>query len=200
VARGYSTVDMDVLDYLLKVEKDGEEYYRGLAEKATNPGFKRILTMLADDEARHYQAIEDMAHSGDTGMVRVWARVWDLVQHRHHSIRIGTAHTAPLALHTSFAHTPASSAVTPAALAVHRAFAIRAYCCLWANVWASGPALKREAGRPAPFGVLCSRYRHPNSALVGKVYLTLCPIHGVQTRTLTNTTCGLSFRRASPLF
>uniref|UniRef100_A0A7S4FNN2 Rubrerythrin diiron-binding domain-containing protein n=1 Tax=Eutreptiella gymnastica TaxID=73025 RepID=A0A7S4FNN2_9EUGL len=68
VARGYSTVDMDVLDYLLKVEKDGEEYYRGLAEKATNPGFKRILTMLADDEARHYQAIEDMAHSGDTGM------------------------------------------------------------------------------------------------------------------------------------
>ena len=68
--RAYSTADMGVLDYLLKVEKDGEEYYRGLAAKATNPGFKRILTMLADDEAKHYEAIEDMAHSGDTGMVR----------------------------------------------------------------------------------------------------------------------------------
>ena len=67
--RAYSTVDMGVLEYLLKVEKDGEEYYRGLAAKATNPGFKRILTMLADDEARHYEAIEDMAHTGDTGMV-----------------------------------------------------------------------------------------------------------------------------------
>jgi rubrerythrin len=66
--RAYSTADMGVLDYLLKVEKDGEEYYRGLAAKATNPGFKRILTMLADDEAKHYEAIEDMAHSGDTGM------------------------------------------------------------------------------------------------------------------------------------
>uniref|UniRef100_A0A7S4GDA3 Rubrerythrin diiron-binding domain-containing protein n=1 Tax=Eutreptiella gymnastica TaxID=73025 RepID=A0A7S4GDA3_9EUGL len=66
VVRGYSTHDEGVLEYLLKVEKDGEEYYRDLAAKAPNKGFQRIFTMLADEEQKHYAAIEDMAHSGET--------------------------------------------------------------------------------------------------------------------------------------
>ena len=77
VVRGYSTHDEGVLEYLLKVEKDGEEYYRDLAAKAPNKGFQRIFTMLADEEQKHYAAIEDMAHSGETRLVRkcVCARV-----------------------------------------------------------------------------------------------------------------------------
>ena len=68
-ARAFSTHDEGVLEYLLKVEKDGEEYYRELAANAPNKGFARIFNMLADEEEKHYAAIEDMAHSGETRLV-----------------------------------------------------------------------------------------------------------------------------------
>lgn len=48
------------------VLQDGEEYYRELAAKAPNAGFKYIFTMLADEELKHYRAIEDMHSSGET--------------------------------------------------------------------------------------------------------------------------------------
>jgi|EP00669_Euglena_mutabilis_P006676 rubrerythrin len=61
----YATADTGVMEYLLKVEKDGEEYYRKLAKDAGNPGFKYIFNMLADEEAKHYKAIEAMVSSGE---------------------------------------------------------------------------------------------------------------------------------------
>ncbi|MBN1974534.1 MAG: ferritin family protein [Sedimentisphaerales bacterium] len=51
---------MDIFEYALKMEKDGESFYRELAAKVNNKGLQLILTMLADEEARHYQAIESM--------------------------------------------------------------------------------------------------------------------------------------------
>ncbi len=51
---------MDIFEYAMQMEKDGENYYRNLAQKTTNKGIKTILTMLADDEAKHYSAIEKM--------------------------------------------------------------------------------------------------------------------------------------------
>jgi len=42
------------------MEKDGEDYYRGLIEQTTNPGLRTILTMLADDEVKHYNTLEKM--------------------------------------------------------------------------------------------------------------------------------------------
>ena len=66
--RFHGTADTGVLEYLLKVEKDGEEYYRNLANNAPNPGFKYIFTMLADEEAKHYAAIERMQHSGEQAL------------------------------------------------------------------------------------------------------------------------------------
>lgn len=42
------------------MEKDGEQFYREIAKKTDNKGLQAILTMLADEEVKHYQAIESM--------------------------------------------------------------------------------------------------------------------------------------------
>jgi rubrerythrin len=51
---------MNILIYAMQMEKDGEEYYYQLAEKAPNKGLKAILEMLAVEEKRHYQALDRM--------------------------------------------------------------------------------------------------------------------------------------------
>lgn len=51
---------MNILEYAMQMEKDGEEYYRQLAQQTTNNGLKTILTMLADEEVKHYNTIEKM--------------------------------------------------------------------------------------------------------------------------------------------
>jgi rubrerythrin len=42
------------------MERDGEAYYRQLAQQTENKGLKSILTMLADEEVKHYKTIEKM--------------------------------------------------------------------------------------------------------------------------------------------
>lgn len=54
---------MNIYEYAMKVEKDGEEYYRNLAEKSTDIGLKRVFTMLADQEVKHYAALKRMARN-----------------------------------------------------------------------------------------------------------------------------------------
>ncbi len=54
---------MNIYDYAMKVEKDGEEYYRNLAEKSTDVGLKRVFTMLADQEVKHYAALKRMSRN-----------------------------------------------------------------------------------------------------------------------------------------
>jgi rubrerythrin len=49
---------MDIFEYAMQMEKDGENYYRQLVQQTTNKGLKTILTMLADEEVKHYNAIE----------------------------------------------------------------------------------------------------------------------------------------------
>ncbi len=51
---------MNILEYAMQMEKDGEEFYRDLAQKVKNTGIRNILTMLADEEARHYQVLADI--------------------------------------------------------------------------------------------------------------------------------------------
>ncbi|MGL1933415.1 MAG: ferritin family protein [Fibrobacterales bacterium] len=51
---------MDIFEFALKMEKDGELFYRDLAEKSTTPGFKKIFTMLADEEIEHYRIIKEL--------------------------------------------------------------------------------------------------------------------------------------------
>jgi len=49
---------MDIFEYALQMEKDGENFYRRIAEKAGSAGVGTIVTMLADEEVKHYKAIE----------------------------------------------------------------------------------------------------------------------------------------------
>lgn len=42
----------------MQMEKDGEDYYRRLAQQAANNGMKTILTMLADEEVKHYEVLD----------------------------------------------------------------------------------------------------------------------------------------------
>ncbi len=51
---------MDIFEYAMQIEKDGEDYYRQLTRQVTNKGLKTILTMLADEEVKHYDALEKM--------------------------------------------------------------------------------------------------------------------------------------------
>lgn len=49
---------MDIFAFALQMEKEGEQFYRDLAARAPSEGVHNILTMLADEEAKHYRAIQ----------------------------------------------------------------------------------------------------------------------------------------------
>jgi rubrerythrin len=51
---------MDIYEYAMQMEKDGEDFYRELASKTENKGLKTILTMLADAEVKHYKLFHNM--------------------------------------------------------------------------------------------------------------------------------------------
>ncbi len=51
---------MDIFEYAMQMEKDGENYYHQLAQQTANKGLQTILIMLADEEVKHYDAIEKM--------------------------------------------------------------------------------------------------------------------------------------------
>jgi len=56
---------MDVFQFAMKAEKDGEKYYRDLAAKSTDTGLATILRMLADAEVTHYNTLKEMAEGTD---------------------------------------------------------------------------------------------------------------------------------------
>jgi rubrerythrin len=51
---------MDIFDYAMQLEKDGEAYYREAASRSANKGLTQILTMLADAEVEHYNVFSRM--------------------------------------------------------------------------------------------------------------------------------------------
>ena len=51
---------MDILDFAIQMEKDGEAYYREIAEGTKDKGMKNIFTMLADEEVKHAEVLNEM--------------------------------------------------------------------------------------------------------------------------------------------
>jgi rubrerythrin len=51
---------MNVYEYAMKVEKDGEAYYNHLASKAPNNGLKKVFHILAEAEVSHYNVFKSM--------------------------------------------------------------------------------------------------------------------------------------------
>jgi len=52
---------MDIYQFAMKMEKDGENYYRELSEKTNQEGLKSILTLLANEEVKHYRVVEQLS-------------------------------------------------------------------------------------------------------------------------------------------
>ncbi len=59
---------MDIFEYAMKMEKDGEAYYRELAGKTVNKGLKNIFTMLAEAEVIHYGIFRKMRNNEKFGV------------------------------------------------------------------------------------------------------------------------------------
>jgi rubrerythrin len=51
---------MDIFEFATAKEQYAERYYRELAAKTSNAGLKNILTMLADEEAKHGRIVQQM--------------------------------------------------------------------------------------------------------------------------------------------
>lgn len=51
---------MNIFEYAMQMEKDGEIYYRQLVQQTANKGLKNIFTMLAEEEVKHRRAVETM--------------------------------------------------------------------------------------------------------------------------------------------
>ena len=46
---------MDIVEFAMKMEKDGQAYYEKLASETDNAELKNILSELAEEETRHYE-------------------------------------------------------------------------------------------------------------------------------------------------
>lgn len=56
---------MDIFEFGMKMELDGEAYYREIAGKSTDKGMKTILELLADSEVKHYNVLKKMKEHAD---------------------------------------------------------------------------------------------------------------------------------------
>ena len=51
---------MDIFNFAIQMERDGETFYRELAGQVNEKGVQEILTMLAEDEVKHAKAVEQI--------------------------------------------------------------------------------------------------------------------------------------------
>ena len=51
---------INIYDFALQLEKDSESLYRDLINNTQSKGIKKILNILADEEAKHYEIISKM--------------------------------------------------------------------------------------------------------------------------------------------
>lgn len=55
---------MDIYDFAMQMEQDGERFYRTLGESVADKGLKSIFTTLAEEEVKHFRTIQRMkAHT-----------------------------------------------------------------------------------------------------------------------------------------
>jgi len=57
---------MDIFDFAMQMEKEGEALYRRLADACGDRGLAGILATLADEEAAHQRVIAEMRHGAPT--------------------------------------------------------------------------------------------------------------------------------------
>lgn len=60
---------MNVFEFAMKMEQDGEKFYRELAEKTSDAGLKKIFNTLADEEVVHYNTFKSLFEKTKTNAV-----------------------------------------------------------------------------------------------------------------------------------
>ncbi len=51
---------MDIFEFAMQMEKDGENYYREIIARIDNTGVKKILSIMAEEEVKHYEIFAEM--------------------------------------------------------------------------------------------------------------------------------------------
>jgi rubrerythrin len=59
---------MDIYEFGMQMEKDGEKFYRDLAETCGDKGLAVILNMMADTEVKHYEVLKQMKAQSDPSL------------------------------------------------------------------------------------------------------------------------------------
>lgn len=62
---------MNIYDYAMKVEKDGERFYKEMAEKSSHEGLKNIFLMLAKQEACHYEIFKSLKENSSVDIKKL---------------------------------------------------------------------------------------------------------------------------------
>jgi rubrerythrin len=57
---------MNVFEFAMQMEKDGEAFYREIAAKIKDPGLKKIFNTLADEEVVHYNTFKHLFENTPT--------------------------------------------------------------------------------------------------------------------------------------
>jgi rubrerythrin len=59
---------MDIYEFAMKMEKDGESFYRETAAGCGIPGVATILNLIADEEVKHYELFERLSRGQDPAL------------------------------------------------------------------------------------------------------------------------------------
>ena len=57
---------MNIFEFAMQMEKDGEEFYREIANKSNNAGLQKIFNTLADEEVAHYNTFKKLSQNAST--------------------------------------------------------------------------------------------------------------------------------------
>ncbi|MDJ0624091.1 MAG: ferritin family protein [Desulfocapsaceae bacterium] len=60
---------MNVFEFAMQMEKDGEAFYREIARGTKNPGLKKIFETLADEEVVHFNTFKKLAEKSEAKVV-----------------------------------------------------------------------------------------------------------------------------------
>lgn len=60
---------MNVFEFAMKMEKDGEAFYREIAKKSNNAGLQKIFNTLADEEVVHYNTFKKLSEKNPAKVV-----------------------------------------------------------------------------------------------------------------------------------
>jgi rubrerythrin len=59
---------MNIFEFGMQMEKDGEQFYRELAAKAGSKGLTHILEKLADSEVDHFNTLKKLSENSDPAL------------------------------------------------------------------------------------------------------------------------------------